>query len=376
MHTTRELIEVFFLKCYPNLLSGIIIPKLKFIFNDDLYPILEDVKNNPFFMKNVRTSNIRDENIDYIKKNNKLDDDIFVIYVNDSFLFFEKLAKLVNVYLEYKEKHFSNQSGRYIMINYLGDALWLKLLPSDFSNIYSFLDREISFLEDETFSKYDPIINGYTYDNIVDYYYDNMIVAKKCENSLWFETVNNMSFDLVNKKNGTIYNLPSIHYGIDNNKCYIYGIQRINSVNTDKKIERSLYKLNKDVMTPVNHPSFVLALKTFIDMLFKERITDIEVPLLEVLNYDYHEIISNRTKEMFERQWKDISDLDEAEIEEYEIDKEMYAKFVDKEDMISKNKVENLASLFYRIKEQFDNIEITPDDFKLNVKIKEKVKRL
>ena len=107
-------------------------------------------------------------------------------------------------------------------------------------------------------------------------------------------------------------------------------------------------------------------------MLKREGIYNIEVPLLEVLNYDYHAITGKRTKEMFERQWRDITDLEECEMEQYELDKELYEKFVDKEDFISKNKVEGLVDLFYRVKEQFDDIEIIPDDFKLNVKIKSK----
>lgn len=376
MHTTRELIELFIIECYPSLLSGIVIPKLKFIFNDDIYEILEDVKNNPFVMENVWTPNICGENIEFLRNNNNLDNDDFVIYVNDSKLFFEKLTKLINAYSKYKEEHYSGERGRYLMVNYLKDALWLKLLPSDFSNIYAFLDREIAFLEDRTFDKYDVVLNGYTNDNIFDTYMDNIIVAKRDENSFWFETVNNMSFDLINREKKLVYYLPSIHYGIDNGKCYIYGIQNISISESDKKLERDLYKLNKGINNPINHPSFVLALKTFIDMLNKENITDIEVPLLEVINYDYHQMTGSRTKMMFERQWRDLSDLSEDEMVQYEIDKENYKKFVDKEDFISKNKIEGLTNLFYRIEEQFDNIEIIPDDFKLNVKIKEKTKRL
>lgn len=376
MHTSRELIEIFFCDSYPSLLSGIVIPKLKFIFNSDIYEILEDVKNNPFVLENTWTPNICSENIEFLRKNNKLDNDDYAIYVNDSKLFFEKLTKLINAYSKYKEEHYSSKYGRYLMVNYLKDALWLKLLPSDFSNIYDFLDREIAFLEDKTFDKYDIVLNGYSKDNIINTYMDNIIVAKRSENSFWFETVNNISFDLINREKKLVYHLPSIHYGIDNGKCYIYGIQNTSISESDKKLERCLYKLNKGINNSLNHPSFVLALKTFIDMLIQENITDIEVPLLEVLNYDYHAMTGSRTKMMFERAWRDLSDLTEDELFQYEIDMENYKRFVDKEDEISKNKIEGLTNLFYRIEEQYENIEIIPNDFKLNVKIKEKTKRL
>ena len=297
MHTTKELIEVFFLDSYPALLSGKVIPKLKFIFNDEIYQILESVKNNPFKKGNVWTPDISDSNIEYVRENNKLDEfDNYVIYVPDAKLFFERLVKLINVFEKYMEDHYSSCDGRYIMTNYLKDALWLKMLPHDFSNVYSFLDREIAFLEDKTMDKYDTVLNGYTMDNIVDTFNDCLVVARKEENSFWFETVNNMSFDLINRERHMIYHLPSIHYGIDNNKCFIYGIQNTDISESDKKLERTLYKLNKGIENPENHPSFVLVLKTFIDMLNKEGINDIEVPLLEVLNYEYHAMIGGRSQ--------------------------------------------------------------------------------
>ena len=376
MHTTSELIEVFIKVIYPNLISGVVIPKLKFIFNSDIYEILDDVKNNPFIMNGAWTPNITDDDIEYIRKNNKLDNEDYVVYVSDAKLFFEKLVSLINAFELYKKKHGHKNIGRYLMVNYLKDALWLKMLPTDFLDIYSFLDREKSFLEDDTFDMYDVVVNGYSYDNIIDTYMDNIIDAKKSENTLWFETINNISFDLINREKQLIYHLPSIHYGIDGDKCFIYAVQNMTKQESDKKLERSLYKLNKGIDNPVNHPSFVLALKTFINMLKSEGIYNIEVPLLEVMNYDYHAMIGKRTKEMFERQWRDITDLEECEKEQYEIDKELYEKFVDKEDFISKNKIEGLVNLFYRIEEQFGGIEITIDDFKLNIKIKEKVKRL
>ena len=99
MHTTRELIEVFFLNSYPALLSGKVIPRLKFIFSDDIYQILEDVKNNPFVKENHWTPNIEDEDIEYVRENNKQDEfDNYVIYVPDVKLFFDRLVKLINTF--------------------------------------------------------------------------------------------------------------------------------------------------------------------------------------------------------------------------------------------------------------------------------------
>ena len=70
--------------------------------------MLEDVKDNPFVLEKVWTPNLCNENIEFLRKNNKIDNDDYVIYVNDSKLFFEKLVKLINVYQKYKEEHYSS----------------------------------------------------------------------------------------------------------------------------------------------------------------------------------------------------------------------------------------------------------------------------
>ena len=108
----------------------------------------------------------------------------------------------------------------------------------------------------------------------------------------------------------------------------------------------------------------------FIDMLHKEGINEIEVPLLEVLNYDYHAMFGEKTKNKFNKAWSDLTDLTEDELFQYEIEKANYDRFVDKEDKISENKTDYLAKLFYRIEEQFDTISIGQSDNRLIVKIK------
>ena len=101
MHTTREVIEIFIRDTYPHLLDGELLPKLKFIFNNDIYPILEDVKNNPFVMEDAWTPDIHDCDIEFLKENNKLNNDDYVVYVSDAKLFFDKLTELINTYEEY-----------------------------------------------------------------------------------------------------------------------------------------------------------------------------------------------------------------------------------------------------------------------------------
>lgn len=92
------------------------------------------------------------------------------------------------------------------------------------------------------------------------------------------------------------YDLPNISYGISNNTAYIYAIQRSKKSNDSKKINRFLYKVNKDLVdsdefyeymnskdegifypeniTDVTHNS-VLALSIFLGILKRENITQI-----------------------------------------------------------------------------------------------------
>ncbi len=95
------------------------------------------------------------------------------------------------------------------------------------------------------------------------------------------------------------YDLPNISYGISDKTAYVYSIQKSNTARESKKINRYLYKINKDVVdsdefyeynskesntdnfypeniTDVTHNS-VLALTIFLGILKKEEISSIVV---------------------------------------------------------------------------------------------------
>ena len=335
-----------------NLSSGIDIPKIKFNFKEEDLKKLTDL--------GISTSYLKDQ-----------EESDYIINVPDIYLFGKKLADLINLYSLNQNKYLgyevspSNCLNSYVVNGYL----FLKMTPYDFLDIYSFLDKQISFLKnDNIFDKYNTNMYGYTANNIVGHYQDYYIVAEKQANNVAFETDTNMSFKLVDKETRATYDLPMIHYAISDNTCYIYGLQNKEEPNKDKKIERALYKLNKGIENNNNHPSFVLALKTFIDMLNDNGISDIKVPLLEVLNYDYHAILGNRTKEMFDRQWSNNKPEDELEEEAYTEDLKNVEKFAGKEDIIAHIKTDNLVNLFLRVEEQFENISIEEQPYELIVK--------
>ena len=117
-------------------------------------------------------------------------------------------------------------------------------------------------------------------------------------------------------------------------------------------------------------------------MLQEKGITKIKVPGIQVLSYRYHEILSETTKKEFKKTYSKkgleyINNLlsweRERALEEYEWQKIWYSHVVDKQDFISEAKTEGLFKVFYRIQEQFNNIDIlnTPfiEDEYLNIRI-------
>lgn len=373
MLTKKEVIECFVSTLYGELIYGSSMDKIRFVFNDDAFEMFNEIKNNPTEQSKKYHTIITDYNIDYIK-NNKEETEIN-INISDADLFFDKLTELINLYGNFQDKYSSMSNRRTLLMNYCKNALWLKMTPYDFLDIYGFLDRQISFIKNDYL--FDELLakkEGFGKENMVDKYMNYNIIASKWDNSIWFETMTYMQLDVVDMEKGLSYTLPYIHYGIDNNTCYIYGLQQKTKENQDKKIERNLYKLNKNIENPLNHPSFVLCLHTFIRMLKEKGITNIEVPLLEVLSYSYHEKLENTSKDIFERRWNnvEVDALSEDEKYSYEIDKNDYDNFAGKEDFISRAKTENLVNLFLREKEEFDDIDIDVEEYNLKVKIKTK----
>ena len=96
----------------------------------------------------------------------------------------------------------------------------------------------------------------------------------------------------------------------------------------------------------------------FFRILNEHGIDKIKVPLLEVLNYDYHVLLSKYTDAYFHNKWDRVTsnifesykeidiNLYNSMVSEFESDKKWYNNTVNKEDLISKNKTENLYNLF------------------------------
>ena len=153
--------------------------------------------------------------------------------------------------------------------------------------------------------------------------------------------------------------------------CYIYAIQD-NSIARDRKSffediksaevsNQLLMDTKKELRNKYVNYRFILALKFFVEILRENNICDVKVPLLQIFNYDSHVEDSKYYKQIMKNIEED--ETFDKESYNYEWNKKLYDRYVDKEDLISKNKTERLVGTFMTLEEKFGDIEILSEPF-------------
>ena len=330
----EEVIDLFIHRVINDIKIESEIPNVNFIFDD---------------LENFESISKRD--IDFISKYNK---NSYSIKINNTKLFFKLLTELCNAQIDLRRYY-----GLNVPIKEESNAIlrriWLRATQSDFDNIEVFLQKQIEFIKDRTF---DNPNNTIKYNNI--YGYDVYYEIK--ENNSYSESSRRLEFTLDNNNNA-IHSLPSILYDIrkeDNEKvCYIYAVQNEKTRKINKKIEKKLYNINKDMINgqgPV-HPNFSTSMFLFLNLLKDKGITKVRVPLFQMLSYDYHLLLSDGVMEYFIRKWtpKKLNDMkyyeknNPTEYErlkkEYDEDKLWLNNLYNKAEFISHNKTDNLYKL-------------------------------
>lgn len=350
----KQLVEIFIRTVLKEIRGKYEGYKVNFVFGDDAIRFFNYVKEYPYRREGYFIPDISDEDILALVD---IDYNYPTIVVHDFIDFFDCLVKIVNANLRllniYGDKRDPEDHCVYIL-----RRIWLRMGPEDFLNVERFLHNQLDMIQNELFDDYKFI------KKIVDYC-ENEVFAQTCLNATWDETPRSMNFYI--KKDKSIHDLPKVHFGIVGDTCYVYGIQNKKRRMIDKKIERTLYKLNKDKECLDIHPSAVYSMILFINLLLENNIKHIKVPLLQVLSYDYHIYLSEKEKMYFPIKWnKDklermsyLTGLKrEYQESEYQRDLEWYNNIVDKEDVISKMKIDNLYNLFIRMQEHFPNLSI------------------
>lgn len=325
-----------------------------------------------------------------IREYNK-DEDINYIKIDDTYRFFYLLNKVYEEFKNHKTNMDPFNVGGYKSAKDLIRSIWLRMGVEDIDHVNDFLYQQLAFLYGAKF--FNGQYKTFEKDDQYKLVYDD-VMNEDC-----FETNNHLELSYVNKnyKAGhekEKYSLPVVHYAISYEDCvpvcYIYGIQNLDNQRKDDSVKDYIKEYKKSLRNSKVSPEFVFTLKKFIDVIDSLGIKTIKVPLLQVFNYQYHEYLSKAID-------RDYADYTEEEREKYEemdkngdltssvlcylFTKKSHERFVDKEDIISKNKTERLIDTFMIMEEKYHNIEflnepfIEGDTLLIKVKKDEKVLR-
>lgn len=359
----KELVELFLNDTIPEIASEDEVPKLNIIFEEEAYEYFRYVMENPYTEDGWIIPNLEKENIQKLRFLND-DESCPTAIIRDYQMFFYYLMEIVNQQLRLYEIYGERRSARNHCKCYM-KRFWLRMGLEDFTNVEQFLERELTFIQNNNF-EYLRLEK-----KITEFYGNDVYLCSRL-GTTFDESTRQMAF-WIQTQDKKKHDLPYIHYGIteENGKkvCYIFGVQNKFLRERIPKVERTLYKLNEVIEEENVHPSRVLVLQLFLSLLRKNNITHIKVPLLQGLNYRYHEIYSQNIKERYTK-W-DKNRIEEfqclrgfhlkREINDYENDQIDYIRFVDKQDMISKLKTENLINLFMEVLHQDPELELLND---------------
>ena len=355
----KAVIEYFATNTIHDIKSESEVPRVNFIFNKEGIKLFQIVKEHPYQIDRKWDSNIKEEDIKALLPENNRDNTCPIIVVNDALIFFDTITKITNAYIRFSTYYGYQCSPKATALQIMR-RIWLRMGIDELTNVEDFLQKQLEFIESEIFLEN-------RFETKIDTLGKYDVLMKVNRNRSYDETTRNMSFKIVTKEK-TVYELPHVHYDIDNNGvCYLYAVQSDSNIEQDKKVERILYRLNAGIKDTNNHPSFVYSTMLFLNYLKENGITKVKVPKLQVLSYRYHQLLGEKTKREFISQWgkeplEQLKDLPEWMYKErmihYKQDKLWYDHTVGKEDFIHKTKTEGLFHLIERMKYHIPNIEI------------------
>lgn len=254
--------------------------------------------------------------------------------INDFNTFSKKLDEYIRVFLKHAKKlpTFVTDRERNL-VKVLITYIFCNATTEEFNDPIKLIQSKINYLEDKTFENLDE-----TYDGFIE---GSTINVKNVTQTLYMETPYKMEMTLT--KDEDIYHFPSISYGISDNECYIYAIQnkKFDNDTFTKKINRQLYKLNKNVNKDLLEvtPNAIVSLSIFLELLKKHGITKIHaVPYLPVRFYS-------------------------RELALQKIEEEKKKLLEERNELIKKNSTEKFIRTFNRVNSHTNSMDI---DFDLN----------
>lgn len=180
-------------------------------------------------------------------------------------------------------------------------TLWANATYDDFSESEEFLRKQIAFLKDETFSEYEePTIIGYS-ETLGGY-----VEVENVQETILNETPNSLKISVIEPETNERYTFPLVRYGIEDNKCYIYAVQKNKRYDEEnkfkKKVNRRLFQIGENFDTKNDtyenygegnlkdvSASFVVASNIALGLLASKGITDVVVPSILIERWNAKE---------------------------------------------------------------------------------------
>ena len=357
--------KTFLTKTIPSFLSWEVdMPYIKFLFDLDTLKTFEDYLDKDDFEYSDGLNSIR--YLTQIYQEAKTDKEQIYIPVHDSKRFFELLEELLQSY--------TLKQGHSLLYHYnFLRSIWLRMGVNDINDVEGFLERQIQFIKAEKAFPVSNTVKKYDNGDALTYYVE--------ENEDWFETNKNIVFSIRRSsesilKEGFTYDFPAIHFALGKVDgkvtCFIYGVQTFDRLCHDNGIKNDLQPIRKSLRNKNVSADFIIALSLFLDYMYSQGVTNIEVPTLQVFNYTYHEHLSKNIYDSFsgytESDIEEIKELMECgvfsdKVTDYLHTKKMVGRFVDKEDSISYSKSERFINLFYELMNINPNIELLSEPF-------------
>ena len=290
----------------------------------------------------------------HFRINHDLEDNVFVINVNNKELFYSYIKDFIGLFNLSKEEDILKKLV----------YLFSNLSFSGFNDIELYIKRNIDFVKNKLFEdKSIPFLDQMAEIYTREYYQE----SPYC----FISSITN---------GADKYELPIISYGISNEVCYIFAVQdkNIDKNNTySKKIKRLLYKINNEVddsetleykdfkqnksnYYPENisdvSPSAVLSLSIFLKQLSELGITKVKVVPFLPIRY-------SAKKEAYQRKVAYLVSEDNLDIEQQ---KELTDKYLAEHLRIQNNLTQKFLRNFFRINHHFPNVNIISNPFEVD----------
>lgn len=370
--TFENVAREFITEALPNILFGEKLPNFRFEFReteaiDFIEEVLKDYTHEYDFYKEKSQRVLK-----IIKAKCEENATTPVMVVKDYKEFFELLRKFYERHIELYFLRTKNSSFyRYEKDNCF-EQIWLRATPDDFNNAEEFLRRQVMMSNDRTFEKYDEE----TYLGLMHFLNNNVLCVKNGIARIWDENSREIQLKVYNRERYNNskscykphYTFPVIRYGIYERNgrkiCRIGSIQNKNDTyyeenDLEKQVNRRKYKANEGVSEEDTYqvePKNILALSIFISLLHKQGITEIEVPSLYVLDYEYHRKRNKTILSEFKKDWPE--DLIEKYPEQYKRAYYYFQRSYGKEDLVSEIKTERLLLTFRRLLHHYTTASI------------------